>query len=61
MKRKSNARSVPFGEGSMIAVLGMKTEDVINLLKIKKDKKEICEIANDNADGQIIISGKRKC
>jgi [acyl-carrier-protein] S-malonyltransferase len=57
---KAMQEAVPFGEGSMIAVLGMKTEDVINLLKIKKDKKEICEIANDNADGQIIISGKKE-
>ncbi len=57
---KAMQEAVPLGEGSMIAVLGMKTEDVINLLKIKKDKKEICEIANDNADGQIIISGKKE-
>ena len=40
----------------MIAVLGSKLDEVkIFLDKIKQ--KGVCEIANDNADGQIIISG----
>ncbi len=53
---KSMQEAVPVGEGSMIAVLGSKLDEVkIFLDKIKQ--KGVCEIANDNADGQIIISG----
>ena len=47
--------AVRFGEGSMIAVLGMQTE-LQNLINNEK-LKGVCEIANDNATGQIIISG----
>ena len=53
---KSMQEAVPVGKGSMIAVLGSKLDEVkIFLDKIKQ--KGVCEIANDNADGQIIISG----
>ena len=53
--------SVPIGEGSMIAVLGLKlTELQDELDKFKKENKGTCEIANDNADGQIILSGEKK-
>ena len=53
---KSMQEAVPLGKGKMIAVLGSKIEDIYNL--IKKSKAEgVCEIANDNAEGQTIISG----
>ena len=54
---KAMQDAVPIGKGNMIAVLGIKTEEIINLLKLKKENKGICEIANDNANGQIIVSG----
>ena len=48
--------AVPVGNGSMLAVLGLKEEEINNyILQLKS--KAICEIANDNAPGQIIISG----
>ena len=50
--------AVPPGEGAMIAILGMTISDVekeINLLP----KEEICEIANDNSNGQVVVSGKK--
>jgi [acyl-carrier-protein] S-malonyltransferase len=50
---------VPVGEGSMIAVLGLDINKVKDLIEDRNDKKGVCEIANDNADGQIIISGDR--
>ena len=49
--------AVPVGAGAMLAVLGLKTNEVENLLDEKKNKLGVCEIANDNANGQIIISG----
>ena len=56
---KAMQEAVPVGKGSMIAVLGLKINEINNLINNRKDKKEICEIANDNADGQVIISGER--
>ena len=53
---KAMQEAVPAGEGSMIAVLGSTTNDIKNLINQIKIIKA-CEIANDNADGQIIISG----
>ena len=53
--------AVPIGLGAMIAVLGLKTEEVKKIIDEQKDKIEVCEIANDNATGQVIISGNKKC
>ena len=49
--------SVPKGQGGMVAVLGS-TVDVIE--KILKEHKENlkAQIANDNSEGQIVLSGK---
>ncbi len=59
---KAMQKAVPLGEGSMIAVLGAKIDLIRNLLaKISEEnKKNVCEIANDNAEGQIILSGDVK-
>jgi [acyl-carrier-protein] S-malonyltransferase len=57
---KAMQEAVPLGEGSMIAVLGVKIEELINLLKQIDTKKGICEIANDNAVGQVIVSGNKQ-
>ena len=53
---KSMQEAVPVGKGKMIAVLGSKIEEIKNFIK-EVEKKGVCEIANDNADGQAIISG----
>ena len=53
---KAMQDAVPIGKGSMIAVLGLKIDDVNNLIK-EIEIKGACEIANDNAEGQTIISG----
>ena len=52
--------AVPEGEGSMLAVLGAKIEDIENFIKSLKLDEGVCEIANDNADGQVIISGDKE-
>ena len=57
---KAMQEAVPVGKGSMIAVLGMKSSEIKNFLNISKVNKGICEIANDNAEGQIIISGDKE-
>ena len=56
---KSMQDAVPAGQGGMMAILGVTVSEVekeINLLP----KKEICEIANDNSNGQIVVSGEKK-
>jgi [acyl-carrier-protein] S-malonyltransferase len=49
--------AVPKGEGGMMVVLGSTVENIENILE--KNKKDfISEIANDNSNGQIVLSGK---
>ena len=40
----------------MLAILGS-TIDEVNQLITKFNKNGVCEIANDNSDGQTIVSG----
>ena len=54
---KSMQNAVPVGKGSMIAVLGLRTHEIKELINKINFNKGICEIANDNAEGQVIISG----
>jgi len=56
---KAMQEAVPVGQGSMIAILGTKTDYIIDLLKLQNKDQGICEVANDNADGQVIISGNK--
>ena len=57
---KAMQSAVPVGLGAMIAVLGLQTKEVKKIINDQKNKIEVCEIANDNATGQVIISGKKK-
>ena len=56
---KAMQEAVPIGNGSMIAVLGVKINEINNLLE-SRNKNGVCEIANDNADGQVIVSGNKE-
>ena len=49
--------SVPKGQGGMVAVLGSTVENVEKILK-DNEKNFKAQIANDNSEGQIVISGK---
>ena len=57
---KAMQEAVPVGKGSMLAVLGLKTEELKKMMQNINFKEGICEIANDNANGQIIISGDKE-
>ena len=57
---KAMQEAVPIGKGSMIAILGMKTDEILNLIQSQKNEKGTCEIANDNAEGQVIVSGNKE-
>ena len=56
---KAMQEAVPVGKGSMLAVLGLDIQEIRNLMEKNNEKKGICEIANDNAEGQVIISGDK--
>jgi len=48
--------SVPKGVGGMVAILGSEIEIVEKIIQDNKSKYE-CFIANDNSEGQIVLSG----
>ena len=50
--------AVPSGQGTMMAILGMTIHEVENEINLLP-KGEICEIANDNTSGQVVVSGKK--
>ena len=49
--------AVPKGEGGMVAVLASTVEIVEKILKKNENEFNI-QIANDNSDGQLVLSGK---
>ena len=51
--------AVPKGQGGMVAVLGASIESIEKILDKNKSNFMI-QIANDNSDGQIVLSGKNE-
>ena len=49
--------SVPKGQGGMVAILGSTVEVIEKILK-DNEKNLNVQIANDNSEGQIVLSGK---
>lgn len=49
-------RAVPVGEGAMAALLGLDA-DVAETVAKQAAGDEICTVANDNASGQVVVSG----
>ena len=55
--------AVPVGYGSMAAILGLNVDDVKNIAQSVSDDETdrgICEPANDNSDGQVVVSGHKE-
>ena len=50
--------AVPVGEGAMAALLGADVEKASQLAAAAADG-EVCEVANDNDPGQVVISGHK--
>ena len=53
---KAMQTAVPKGTGGMVAVLGVEIKEINNLLEENQNKYN-CYIANDNSNGQIVLSG----
>ena len=56
IRGKAMQSSVPKGVGGMVAVLGSEIEKIEKIIQENKSKYE-CFIANDNSEGQIVLSG----
>ena len=50
--------AVPVEQGAMAAILGLDFEAVSEVVK-KASSDGICEVANDNATGQVVVSGEK--
>ncbi len=55
---KAMQAAVPVGEGAMAAMLGLSFEDA-QAVAAEAAAGEVCSAANDNADGQVVISGSK--
>ena len=50
-------KAVPLGVGGMAAVIGLSYKDVNALVEACEDENNLCVAANDNSDGQVVLSG----
>ena len=57
IRGKSMQEAVPKGEGGMVAILGS-TLDTIEKIIVENSNNYKCYIANDNSNGQLVVSGK---
>ena len=51
--------AVPIGKGGMLAVIGLTIPEIKRFIE-QISVNGICEIANDNSEGQTIVSGDTK-
>ncbi len=51
-------KAVPVGEGAMAALLGLDLDKAAEVAR-EAAQGEVCDAANDNAPGQVVVSGSR--
>ena len=59
LRGEAMQQAVPVGKGSMAALIGVSINHTIEIIE-KAQIHGVCDIGNDNADGQIVISGDTK-
>ena len=57
LRGQAMQRAVPVGVGAMAALLGLDFDAVTDIANEVSSDSEICGAANDNANGQVVISG----
>ena len=57
LRGEAMQNSVPKGVGGMLAILGTTIENIENIIKENVNNFTV-QIANDNSEGQIVVSGK---
>ena len=59
LRGESMQKAVPLGEGAMAALLGADMDTASDIVRVAAEEG-VCDVANDNAPGQIVISGQTK-
>lgn len=59
LRGTSMQRAVPVGVGAMAAILGMDFKDVVSVAA-DAAQNQVCQAANDNSDGQVVVSGHKE-
>lgn len=59
LRGQSMQKAVPQGEGTMAAILGLEMDAVEAIAEQASAGGEVCDVANDNSPGQVVISGSR--
>lgn len=62
LRGQAMQRAVPVGQGAMAAILGLEMDqvkDIAAAATAQVNNGEVCESANDNSPGQIVVSGHR--
>lgn len=63
LRGRAMQTAVPVGEGAMAAVLGLELSDVEAVAReVGEDgtgSDQVCDVANDNAPGQVVVSGHK--
>lgn len=58
LRGEAMQKAVPVGEGAMAAILGLDIETARAVAE-KAAQGEVCQAANDNAPGQVVVSGAK--
>ena len=58
IRGKAMQDAVPFGVGAMAAILGLDFDTVSQITNLSSDD-QLCQAANDNDPGQVVISGHK--
>ncbi len=58
LRGRSMQSAVPVGAGAMAALLGLDFDEVAEVAR-EAAEGEVCDPANDNAPGQVVVSGNR--
>lgn len=59
LRGQSMQKAVPVGVGAMAAILGLDYADVDSIAK-EAAQGQVCQAANDNSDGQVVVSGHKE-
>lgn len=59
IRGRAMQRAVPVGEGAMAALLGLDLEEARAIAAEAAAEGGVCQAANDNAPGQVVVSGSR--
>ena len=58
IRGRAMQKAVPVGSGAMAAVLGLEFDEVVALAS-EAARGQVCQAANDNGGGQVVVSGDK--